>query len=204
MNKLIIIGAGGHGRVVADIAQKIGRYQAIEFLDDGDMKETMGLPIIGKTDDIDKYIEEADFFVAIGNCKLRGEIIERLVNMGASIPTLIHPSAVIGACVEIDIGTVIMAGAVVNPCTKIGKGVIINTCSSIDHDCVIDDYCHLAVGGRVAGTVKIGANTFIGAGAVVKNNLTICEDCIIGAGAVLVKDIVDAGTYVGIPAKRKL
>ena len=203
MKQLIIIGAGGHGRVVADIAQKVGVYGTISFLDDGDAIETMGVPIIGKTSDVEKYIDTADIFVAIGNSKVRGEFIERLLAMGANVPTLIHPSAIIGACVEIGVGTAIMAGAVINPCSKLGKGVILNTCSSIDHDCIIGDYCHIAVGAHVAGTVKIGNHSWIGAGAIVINNISICENCLIGAGAVVVKSILESGTYIGVPAQRR-
>lgn len=203
MKDLIIIGAGGHGRVIADIAQKLGVYETISFLDDGDAKETMGLPIAGKTSDIEKYVKTADIFVAIGNSKVRGDFIERLLAMGANVPTLIHPSAIIGVCVEIGVGTAIMAGAVINPCSKLGKGVILNTCSSIDHDCIVGDYCHIAVGVHVAGTVTLGDKVWLGAGTTIKNNVSICADCIIGAGAVVVKDITESGTYIGVPAKIK-
>lgn len=202
MKNLIIIGAGGHSRVIADIAQKLGKYKTISFLDDGDAKETMGLPIVGKTSDVEKYIDTADVFVAIGNSKGRGDFIDRLLAMGANVPTLIHPSAIIGACVEIGVGTAIMAGAVVNPCSKIGKGVILNTCSSIDHDCIIGDYCHIAVGVHVAGTVILDDRVFLGAGATIINNIKICADCVIAAGAVVIKDIMETGTYIGVPAKK--
>ncbi len=204
MKDLIIIGAGGHGRVIADIGQKLGIYNSIAFLDDGEAKESMGLPIIGKTNEIEKYAMVADIFVAIGNSKIREEYIEKLLSVGASVPTLIHPSAVIGSCVEIGVGSAVMAGTVINPCSKLGKGVILNTSSSVDHDCVIGDYCHIAVGVCVAGTVKLGNRVWLGAGSAIKNNVNICEDCIIGAGAVVVKDIEEKGTYIGVPAKRML
>ncbi len=202
MIDLVIIGAGGHGRVIADIAQKLGTYETISFLDDGAAKETMGLPIIGKTSEMEKYVDRADIFVAIGNSKVRGDFIERLLAMGANVPTLIHPSAIMGADVEIGVGTVIMAGAVINPCSKLGKGVILNTCSSIDHDCTIGDYCHIAVGVHVAGTVSLGDNVWLGAGATIKNNVSVCSDCIVGAGGVVVKDITEIGTYIGLPARK--
>ena len=202
MKPLIIIGAGGHGRVIADIAQKLGVYETISFLDDGEAKENMGLPITGKTSEVEKYIASADIFVAIGNGKIRGDFIERLLAMGASIPVLIHPSSIIGACVEVGLGTAIMAGAVINPCTSIGKGVIVNTCSSVDHDCKIGDCAHISVGAHVAGSVTVGKYSWIGAGGIVKNNLSICESCMIGAGAVVVKSITEAGTYIGVPAKK--
>lgn len=202
MKKLIIIGAGGHGRVVADIAQKLNIYDSISFLDDGDVKESMGIPVIDKVQAAREYIETSDIFVAIGNSKVRHEIMEKLLALGANIPTLIHPSSIIGSSVEIGVGSVVMAGTVINPCAKLGKGVILNTGSSIDHDCVIGDYCHIAVGVCVAGTVTLGDNVWLGAGATVKNNVTICADCTIGAGAVVVKDVSESGTYIGVPAKK--
>lgn len=201
MKDLIIIGAGGHGRVIADIAQKLGAYETISFLDDGDAKETMGLPIVGKTADVEKYINTADIFVAIGNSQVRGEFIERLLSLGANIPILIHPSAMIGACVEIGVGTVIIAGAVVDPCVEIGKGVIVNQLASIGHDCKIGDYTHISAGVHVGGTAQMGKYTWVGIGASVKNNISICENCMVGAGAVVVDNISVCGTYVGVPAK---
>ena len=203
MKKLIIIGAGGHGRVVADIAQKLNIYEDIVFLDDGNATECMNLPIIGRSSDVERYISTAEIFVAIGNNATRAALIEKLSSMGACIATLIHPNAVIGARVEIGIGTAVMAGAVINPCTKIGKGCIVNTCSSIDHDCKVEDYCHIAVGAHLAGEVTVERQAWIGAGATVSNHIRICTNCMIGAGAVVVKDIVKSGTYIGVPARMK-
>lgn len=202
MKNLIIIGAGGHGKVIADIAQKMNKYETISFLDDENIKESVGLPVIDKVANFEKYIKSADIFVAIGKSKIRERFIDELLSLGASLPVLIHPNATIGACVEIGVGSAIMAGAVINPDAKIGKGVIVNTCSSVDHDCIISDYAHISVGARIAGTVKIGTNTWIGAGATVSNNVDICADCMIGAGAVVVKDINRAGIYIGVPAKK--
>lgn len=201
--KLIIIGASGQGKVVADIALKLNKYEEISFLDDNEnAQECMGIPVIGKSSDMEEYVDKADFFVAIGNAKIRKKLTEQLEVLGAMIPVLIHPNAVIGEWVTVGKGTVIMAGAVVNPNCAIGKGCIVNTCSSVDHDCCIGDYVHVAVGAHIAGTVSIKDNTFIGAGVAIKNNVSICADCIIGAGAVVVKDIEEAGTYVGVPARR--
>lgn len=192
--KLTIIGASGHGRVVADIARLSG-YDAIEFLDDDPSLSTCGsYPVVGKTDEA----ADGDFFVAVGNSAIR----ERL-SKNRNLITLIHPSAVVAEGVEIGEGTVVMAGAVINSGATIGRGVIVNTSSSIDHDCVVDDYCHVAVGAHLCGTVKVGKNTWIGAGATVINNVNICGGCTIGAGAVVINNIEKPGTYIGIPAKLK-
>lgn len=203
MKKLIIIGAGGHGRVVADIAKKAGLYDSISFLDDGGNEESLSLPILGGTDSIEKYIPEADFFVAIGNAKIRRTFLERLTKAGASLPSLVHPAATIGSSVKIGEGTAIMAGAVVNPLVKIGRGVIINTAATVDHDSVIGDFSHVSVGAHLAGTVTLGDECFIGAGAVVINDISITAGTVIGAGAAVIKNITESGTYAGVPAAKK-
>lgn len=202
MRKLVIIGASGHGKVVADIAQKNG-YNEILFLDDNDDLTQCGtFSVMGKVKDYSLYAD-ADFVVAIGNAGIRQNIQSRLQQEHYNIATLIHPGAVIADTVTIGRGTVIMAGVVINPETQIGEGCIINTCSSIDHDCVIDNYVHISVGSHLAGTVMIGEKTWIGAGTTVINNIKICEECMIGAGAVVVKDIVEPGIYIGVPAKSR-
>lgn len=195
VRKLVIIGASGHGKVIADIAVKNG-YKEIVFLDDDDQrKECAGFPIVGKTSEANKIVGHK--IVAIGNAVIR----ERIQSGLNDVVTLIHPSAVISRRTEIGEGTVIMAGAVVNSDTVIGKGCIINTGASVDHDCRIDDYVHVSVGAHVAGTCEIGIRTWLGAGATISNNINICGDCMIGAGAVVIKDIEKPGTYIGVPAK---
>ncbi|KKH69386.1 acetyltransferase, partial [Methanosarcina mazei] len=189
-DKLIIIGASGHGKVVADIAIKMNKWQSITFLDDDESIETsMGLEVIGKTADAFIYKDEADFFVAIGNNAIREKVQEKLIEDGLNVISLIHPSAVISTDVELDIGTAVMAGVVINSSSRIGKGCIINTSSSLDHDNVIDDYVHISPGVRTAGSVTVGKGTWLGIGSVVSNNVNICNGCKVGAGAVVVKDI---------------
>lgn len=202
-NKLIIIGASGHGKVVADIALKIG-YKEILFLDDNPkLIECGGYQVIGLSKDYVNYVDEADFFVGIGNSIIRERIMNMLKNGGANIPGLIHPCAVVGTRVNIGEGTVVMAGSVINSDTEIGRGCIINTCASCDHDNVIGDFSHISVGARLAGTVQVGKHTWIGVGAVVSNNLNIVDNCVIGAGTVVVRNIDVSGTYIGVPARRK-
>lgn len=198
MNQLIIIGASGHGKVVADCAVRNG-YNHIIFLDDNESVTHCGrYKVVGRSKEVEKL--GGDVIVAIGNadCRKRIQISiseERLV-------TLVHPEAVVGDDVEIGAGSIVMAGAVINSGSRIGKGVIVNTSSSIDHDCMIGDFVHVAVGAHLAGSVSVGDNSWIGAGAIINNNLYICSSCMIGAGAVVVKDIEEEGTYVGVPAKR--
>lgn len=201
---LLIIGASGHGKVVADIALQMKIYRNISFLDDDEsICNCMEFPVVGKSSDFLKHIKDADFFVAIGNSWIRRRVMQEMFHVGAEIPVLIHPNATVGSGVNIGIGSVVMAGAVINTASEIGTGCIINTCSSVDHDCYISNYTHIAVGAHVAGTVAIGEDCWIGAGAVVKNNVKICSDCTIGAGAVVIENIDVPGTYIGIPARIK-
>ena len=202
-HKLIIIGAKGHGKVVADIAIKQNKWKSIAFLDDDvTIKTNMGLDVIGQTDDAFKYKDDADFFVAIGNNATRENLQENLKKEGFSITTLIHPSTIIGTDVEIGIGTAIMAGVVINSATRIGQGCIINTSCSVDHDNVIEDYVHISPGAHIAGTVKIGKGSWIGIGSVISNNINIIDGCQTGAGAVVVKDITETGLYIGVPGRK--
>lgn len=194
--KLTIIGASGHGKVVADAAKHCG-YDEIEFLDDDETLSQCGRwPVVGKTSKAEEI--DNDLFIAIGNAETRKQILERYADK--HVVTIIHPDAVVADGVSIGVGTVIMPGAVINPDAKIGKGCIINTSSSVDHDCLLEDYVHVSVGAHLSGTVHVGELTWIGAGATVSNNVNICGSCMIGAGAVVVKNITEPGTYVGVPA----
>lgn len=197
LNRLVIIGASGHGKVIADIAVKSG-YKDIVFLDDNEnVKECVGFPVIGKV--LGAKNMEDDKIVAIGNAEIRQKIQSKLSNL----VTLIHPNAVVSRRVQIGEGTVIMAGAVINSDVIIGKGCIINTGASVDHDCKLEDFVHVSVGAHVAGTVSIGSKTWVGAGATVSNNVSICDNCMIGAGAVVVKDLIKSGIYIGVPVREK-
>lgn len=200
MRKLIIVGASGHGKVIADIANKCG-YDDIAFLDDNpSVHECGGYLVLGSS----SMIEELDavFVVGIGSASIRQRIQARIENAKKEIATLIHPNAVIGENVSINKGTVVMAGAVINTGAEIGKGCIVNTCASVDHDCKLGDYVHISVGANLAGTVEVGERTWIGIGASVSNNLRITKDCMIGAGAVVIRNIDESGIYVGVPANK--
>lgn len=196
--RINVLGASGHGKIVADIAKKCGYTEIYFYDDDKEIKECAGYPVVGTENDLSTAI--GHIFIAIGNAKTRRRVMEKYKNR--IFPVLIHPSAVVADGVEIGFGSVVMAGVVINPGARIGKGVIVNTSSSIDHDCVIGDYCHIAVGAHLCGTVIVGEGTWIGAGATVSNNVNICCGCLIGAGGVVIKDINEPGTYVGVPAKK--
>lgn len=203
MKRLVIIGASGHGKVIADIALLVG-YDQVDFLDDNPSIKAVGeYSVLGASSMAAELAANGcDFVVGIGNAKIREKIQRAIEAAGCNMVTLIHPSAVVAYDVHIGRGTVVMANAVINPSTVIGDGCIINTCASVDHDNSIGNFSHISVGAHTAGTVFIGECCWIGIGAVVSNNLSICSDCMIGAGSVVVNDIVEAGAYIGVPAKK--
>lgn len=207
--EVVIIGAGGHAKVIADIIQKSGDI-VYGFLDDklkegtnicnrqelkviGDFNKRFTLPVTHKN---------LEFIVAIGDNNRRKEIVKNNVP-NIKYYTAIHPSANIGIDVTIGEGTVIMANATINSSAFIGKHCIINTGAIVEHDNVLEDYVHVSPNATLCGTVKIGEATHIGAGATVKNNTNVVGNSIIGAGAVVVKNIDKNGIYMGVPAKIK-
>ncbi len=204
-NKVVIIGAGGHAKVIADIVVNNNDI-LLGFLDDNKAKDTMiisNYKVIGKICDcvkIQKADPEIKFVIAIGDNKKRSEISKKY---NLLYYTAVHPNATIAIDVSIQDGTVVMANAAINPNTKIGKHCIINTGAIIEHDNKIGDFTHISPNATLAGTVEIGSYTHIGASATVRNNIKIGTDVVIGAGAVVVKDIKEPGTYVGVPAKNK-
>lgn len=199
--KVVVIGASGHGKVVADIVVRSGD-KVVGFLDDHSEIDSkfMGFPVLGKVKTFRKY-NDCWFVVAIGNAQIREKIVSQVQDV--KWYTAIHPSAIIsGFGVEIGEGTVVMANAVINPGASIGKHCIINTSAVVEHDNRIEDFAHISVGAKLAGTVHVGKGTWIGIGACVKNNISICQDCVIGAGAVVIKKIECPGIYVGVPSRR--
>jgi len=196
--KVVILGAGGHAKVIADIILSSNDV-LIGFLDDVKEGYVFGFPVIGKIDEIHKYDNNYSFVIGIGNNRIRKQVVDRY---NVCWHTAIHPSAIIARDVSIAEGTVIMAGAIINPSTIIGKHCIINTGAIIEHDNKIADFVHISPNAILCGTVSVGCQTHIGAGAKIINDISICPEAIVGAGAVVVNDIIEAGTYVGVPAKR--
>ena len=165
-------------------------------------QECSGYKIVGKIKDASLY-NEYDFIVAIGDSKIREKIYRKLERNKLNIVSLIHRNAIVADNVQMKKGTVVMAGAVINPNVLLGEGCIVNTSSSIDHDCIIGDFVHVSVGAHIAGSVKIGNGVFIGAGVIIINNRIIINNVTVGAGAVVVKDLMEIGTYIGVPANKR-
>ena len=207
MKKLIICGAGGHGKVCADCAEQMG-YTDIEFLDDlksGD--RVLKFPVSGRFDDIREYDKtDAEVFVAIGNNKLRCEMLKRFSEDGFAIATLVHPSAVVSKYAKVGEGVLVMPGAIINAGTQIGFGAIINTGVRVDHDCKIGVCAHLSPGAVLSGTVEVGDFSWLCSGSVVANNTSVGRCSVVGAGSAVVKDVADNVLVAGVPAvfKKKL
>lgn len=204
MKKLVIIGAGGHGKVVCDCALNVG-YTDIEFLDDNRVvSRVLGFPVAGSVNDAYSYDRDnTEFFVAIGNNRVRIDLINKLMDKGCMIATLIHPKTVISAFAKVGVGTLVMPGAVINAQAQIGVGAIVNTGVCIDHDCVIGDGVHISPGAILSGTVKVGAGTWICSGAVISNNINIGSGSQVAAGAVVVNNVEDFVLVAGVPATVK-
>lgn len=197
MNRLVLYGAGGHAKVIAEIAEYNG-FTELFFYEDLPTKHTIwNYPVISQIVEGDKCV------LAIGNNSVRKKLADSLSN---EFITLVHPKSQISSRAMIGEGSVIMGGTTVNVDVKIGKHCIVNTNASIDHDCVIEDFVHLSPNVALAGTVLIGEGTHIGIGSCVIQGIKIGRWCTVGAGAVIIKDIPDGCTVVGNPGKiiRKL
>jgi len=199
---VIIMGAGGHAKVVADIVLRSGD-NLVGFLDDNDAKQGAVVykdyRVIGKISDSVDYTDKY-FIVAVGDNKTRASTVN---NNDLMWYTAIHPNAVVADTTKIGDGTVVMAGAVINPDTVIGRHCIINTSCSIDHDNKLGDFVHVSPGAHLAGTVYVGDYSWICTGASVINNITVASNVTIGAGATVLEDITESGVYVGTPAERR-
>jgi UDP-N-acetylbacillosamine N-acetyltransferase len=199
-DKLYILGASGHGAVIADIAMALG-YRDIVFCDDDSTKAGQSIlecPIIG---DRDAMPRGAQIAVGIGRNTTRQGLIEQAAEKGWLLPILIHPSAVISPSAVIEHGTVAMANAVVNVRSVIGPGCILNTSCSVDHDCTLGASVHIAPGVRLSGNVIVGTLSMMGVGSCAIQDVLIGSNCMIGAGSTVIRDIPDDVVAYGNPAK---
>lgn len=203
--RLLILGAGGHGKVVADYATQLKQFSNIGFLDSGFPEKTAleQWTVYGHTDELSQFVDhDTQFFVAIGNNQIRKRFMLRLKQLDAKIANIVHPSAVISPITDIGIGCLVCANVVINACSRIGDGCIVNTSASVDHDCYIGDFVHLAPGTRLAGNITVGDESFVGIGSTVIQNVEIGMNCIVGAGSTVLSAVADNTTVVGSPAKQ--
>jgi sugar O-acyltransferase (sialic acid O-acetyltransferase NeuD family) len=198
----VIIGAGGHGKVVADALIASGCVADLCFADDvASMKgqHAIGIPVAGSLQDVlnaDAYVH-----VAIGSNAIRQKILRSLIAYKCF--SVVHPNAIVSNWAQYGPGTFIAAMAVIGPDAKLGQGVIVNHAAVVDHDCEVGDFAHIAPGATLAGGVHVGAGVLIGAGARVLPGVCVGAGAVIGAGAVVTKDVLPGFLVSGVPATNK-
>ncbi len=205
MFKVLIIGAGGHAKVVIDVVRAAG-FDPVAALDPVAFGECNGVLVAG-TDD-----QAASFFakgvraavIGIGDNRLRVELCQQLLSLGFDLPTLVHPSAIVSASARLDRGTIVMPLAVINAAAQIGQFVIINTAAVVEHDCVVGDGAHIAPGTRLGGCVTVGAQALVGIGSTARPLARIGSRALIGAGSTVVGNIADDQFAFGSPARAQL
>jgi len=203
LKRLGILGASGHGKVVAEVALAAG-WEAVTFFDDAwPQKSTIGKwTVAGDGNVLFTSLGDLDgVIVAIGRNEIRLALLDRLRSAGAIVVTVVHPAAVISDSAHLGAGSVVMPGAIINADTSIGDGAILNTGCSVDHDCVLGNAVHVSPGARLAGGVIVGDRAWIGIGAVVRQGQRIGQDVVVGAGAAVVSDLPAGVVAVGVPAR---
>jgi acetyltransferase EpsM len=201
---VIIYGAGGHGKVIADIIEQNQENSILGFIDDREDlwdRTFFGYRVLGGIDVLKRRENEgSSVILAVGDNALRRQLSQRIGELGYSFATAIHLSCRIGRDVEIGPGTVVMANAVINPSVKIGTHVILNTAATVDHDCIIGDFSHVSPGAHLAGNVVVEEGAHIGIGACAIPGVRIGQRSIIGAGAAVVRDVPSGVVATGVPA----
>lgn len=203
MKRLAILGASGHGKVVADCAEYAG-WDEVVFFDDAwpKMEKNSHWLIVGDTKTLINTLTQYDgVIVAIGNNSIRLKKQRKLAIECAPLVNIIHPKAQISQYVKMGIGCAVMPGAIINIDTKIGDSCIVNTGATVDHDCVLGDAVHICPGSNLAGEINIGDLSWIGIGSTIIQQINIGQNTFIGAGSVVTNDIDGNSTMVGNPAR---
>lgn len=199
----VVFGAGGHGKVVADVALAVG-WRVAAFVDDALEKAGTsigGLPV-ARPDALAPELRGATVLLGIGDNALRARAVERLRAMGAAVaPAVVHPSAIVGRRARLGTGTVVMALVVINADARVEEGCILNSSCVVEHDCVVGAYAHISPNAALGGGVKVGAFAHVGLGASILPGVRVGEGARVGAGAVVIRDVPAGATVVGAPAR---
>jgi sugar O-acyltransferase (sialic acid O-acetyltransferase NeuD family) len=203
MRRLLVVGAGGHGVVVADAAEASQGWSHIIFVDDAypGVSKVVDWDVVGDSGALRQLRQDIDAaVVAVGNNYDRLSLLAAVEQADIPLATIIHPRASVSGLSEIGDGTVLLANVAVNARTKIGKGCVINTAATVDHDCRLADGVHIAPGANLAAEVNVGERSWIGAGATVREQITIGSGVVVGAGAAVIRDVNDGMAVAGVPA----
>jgi len=201
---IFLYGAGGHGRAVAEVVRREGRYRIAAFLDDTQTGSVGDVPIIGGRAELSRLADQgiASGFVSVGNNADRELITTLAEAAGLTLVTLVDPAAVVASDADVGAGSILMPMSFAGAASRIGRGAIINTSSTVDHDCVVEDFAHLSAGVHLSGGCHIGARSFVGIGASLGGAVRIGARAIIGAGAAVVTDIPAGVVAAGVPARQ--
>ena len=204
MKRLLIIGAGGHGAVVADAALESGNWTEIAFLDDDPSgASVLDWPVVGGLEDLKTHLDaETEVVVAVGDNERRLNILDSITSNSGTLVSVVHPRACVSRSATVGEGAVLCAGAMVNARAILGRGCIVNTVATVDHDCVIGDGSHISPGANLAGGVAVGNCAWVGIGAAIKEGVRIGSNAVIGAGAAVISDVADGEKVGGVPAQR--
>lgn len=197
--RLLIVGAGGHAKVVLDAARCCGIEIAGVLGAAGGATELLGVPVTQGSSDLSALAADA-FIIGIGDNRTRATVYAEYLALGLTPATVVHPSATIADSAELGAGTFVAAGAIVNPEAVIGANAILNTGCTVDHDCVIGDHALIGPSAGLCGAARVGDGTLIGAGACVLPGATVGAWSVVGAGAAVVTDVPDGSIAVGVPA----
>lgn len=208
MPEIVIIGGGGHAKVITAILKRLPDRRVLGYTDREDRGPLLDLPWLGSDEQLEALRARhpgCEAVLGIGmvrpeDSSLRRRLAERLSDLGFLRPAIIAPGAIVNEDVQIGDGTVVMDGAVINSGTIIGEGCILNTSCSVDHDCRIGSFVHIAPSATLSGGVAVGDNAMIGVGSTVSHSISITADVLVGAGSTVVQNIEKPGTYIGSPA----
>lgn len=202
--RLVILGAGGHGAVVADCAAESGAFSQVAFLDDRwpGLLDRDGWPVVGRLTSLGSYAQPADLvFVGLGDTHHRQRLVAEIRGLGLKMATLVHPRSIVSRRAELDAGCLVAAGAVLNVGARVAECGIVNTGATVDHHCELAALVHVCPGAHLGGAVTVGARSWLGIGCSVKHGISIGEDVTVGAGAAVIADVPHGATVLGVPAR---
>lgn len=207
MEKIIIIGGGGHAKVLISIIKKSLQFELAGYVDINDQGEILGAQYLGDDNKLKEIFSQGIFNAGVGVGQVtvtqkRFDIVQKIKEIGFKFPVIVSKDAIVNEDVLIGEGSQLFDGAVINSGTRIGNFSIINTKATVEHDCTVGDYCHVATSAVLSGGVEVGDFSMIGSNSVIVQYKKITSKCMIGSGCVVTKNISEEGVYIGNPARK--